>query len=226
MSALTLLLENAAAIARTHESAMTLSCEVDEAHEETRACEEALRLGLSFDEAEERALLSLAAADETVARTLTEEEQAAVAAVNASLSKLCNADQVLAQKLQTELEKEAARVEKLEARERKLTEKKLCKADYSMAVQLAADIVAEEQALELRERRDQQLARRLVRESKGELASAPEVLRQKSNEINGPAAAPTMRMRLREKLGRLRSSMTDITSESKGMTDITNKSDL
>jgi hypothetical protein len=41
------------------------------------------------------------------------------------------------------------------------------------------------QALELRERRDQQLARRLVRESKGELASAPEVLRQKSNEING-----------------------------------------
>jgi len=213
MSALTLLLENAAAIARTHESDVALSNEVDEAHSETQACEEALRLGLTFDEAEENLLAALVAADETTALAFSEEEQSAVDAVNAELSKLCVKDEELAKKLETELKKESERVEKLETRERTLSQKKLTKGDYSMAAQLAADIVEEENALEERERRDRQLARRLVKESSKELAKIPEATRQLSREINGKPPEPSMRMRLREKLGKMRTNMQDITNQ-------------
>jgi len=192
---------------------MALSREVDEVFEETRACEEALRLGLSFDAEEEQAIAALVAADETVAKGMTDEEQNAVATVNAELSKLCNKDEELAKKLETELKKESERVEKLESRERKLAEKKLCKEDYAMAAQLAADIAAEEQKLDQLERRDRQLARRLVKESSKELAQVPEATRQMSREINGKAPAPSTRMRLREKLGLLGKSMKDITNQ-------------
>ena len=109
MSALTLLLEHAAEVARTHGSDVELQQELDEVH----ACEEALRLGLSFDEKEEQALAAQLCADEDEAAKMTEEEERAVAAVDAQLTTLCQKDEALARKLADELAKEEDKVQKL-----------------------------------------------------------------------------------------------------------------
>ena len=242
MSALTLLLENAAEIARTHGSDVQLQSKLDDMH----ACEEALRLGLSFDEQEEEALAAQLCGDEDAARKLTEVEERAVAAVDAQLTTLCQKDEALARKLADELAKEEGRVQKLEARGQKLVQK----GDFNLAAQLAADIEAEERAIQLREKRDRELARKLVREVSKGLVHTDDETRQLSDEINGEAGPPdddvlrcqlisesatprpltcgmygsphragkaavptTMRMRLREKLGSLRRNMNDITNQ-------------
>ena len=181
MSALTLLLEHAAEVARTHGSDVELQQELDEVH----ACEEALRLGLSFDEKEEQALAAQLCADEDEAATMTEEEEWAVAAVDAQLTTLCQKDEALARKLADELAKEEDKVQKLEARGRKLASSKLCKADYDAATQLAAEIEAEEREIQAREKRDRQLARKLVREVSKGIMNADEETKQLSTQING-----------------------------------------
>lgn len=124
--------------------------------------------------------------------------------MEAQLTTLCQKDEALARKLAEELEKEEKRVQKLEARGRQLEQKGICKQDFDVAAQLAADIEAEERQLQNREKRDRELARKLVREASKGFMTADEETKQLSKQINGKAAEPTMRMRLREKLGNLR----------------------
>ena len=102
--------------------------------------------------------------------------------------------------------KEAARVAKLEKRERALKEKKLTKGDLALAETLAQDIDREEEALRELERKDRRLAQQLVKNEGDALKNLPqteEKLRTLSRQINGEAP-PSVRTRLRARLNSLR----------------------
>merc|ERR1719440_663985 len=122
--------------------------------------------------------------------------------------------------MEAQLRKEAARVAKLEKRERQLAQKKLCKGDLAMAEQLATEIENEEAELAALEAKDRRLAAKLVKEEGAVLAAMPqteEKLKTLSRTINGDGPV-TMRTRLRAKLGAMRKGIVDITNSAAATT--------
>jgi len=197
--------QSAEDVAEFEEYGADLAKALDE--QELVEAEEALRLGLKLDEEEEESMSGRESEDLKLARQLlTDEEQIETA---------CEKDERLARQLEAEYQKEAARVAKLEKRERALAQRKLCKKDLQIAEELAAEIEAQEQALLREEARDRRLARQLVKQETKllkELPQTQEKLKTMACTVNGPESVP-MRTRLAAKLGSMRKSLVDMTNQ-------------
>ncbi len=129
-------------------------------------------------------------------------------------SQACERDELIAKQIEVQMQQEAARVAKLERRERVLAERKLCKGDLAMAEQLATDIETEEMSLRELERKDRRLAQQLVKEEGKVLATLPqteEKLRTLSKTFNGEAN-PSMRTKMRARLNAMRKGLSDLTN--------------
>lgn len=186
-----LALEREAVLARMKDNDAPISSEV----------EAALRLGLSLDEMEDRERSEREMTDRTVARELTQEEESAINAESKALATMCTDDEALAKRLDAELQKETARAAELE---RKLG---ACKGDHDLAMKLAAEIAQQERELDLMEARDRRVARALVVQSRQDVAALPQgAVKQRTlaRLINGADSEPSLRMRLRQKLGKMR----------------------
>lgn len=197
-------MQSAADIVEFEEYGGDLAKAFDE--EEIAAAEEALKLGLKFDEDEEQATSEREREDLELARRVLEDEESACASVSK--------DEHFARQLDAQLQKEALQVAKLEKRERELARRDLCKDDLRIAEKLAADIDQQEQQLIIDERRDRRLAQQLVKsESKllAELPQTEEKVRTLARDING--VEQPLRTRMHAKLGSLRKGLSDLSNK-------------
>jgi len=198
-------LQSAQDVADFEEYGADLAKALDE--EEILAAEEALRLGMKFDDEEQEAASEREREDlELARRVLAEDETGQIDTAK---------DERLARQLDDQLRKEAEQVAKLEKRERQLADKELCHSDLRMALSLAQEIEAQEQALIRDEKRDRRLAEQLVKEEGKLLKDLPqteEKLKMMAKSINGEMLP--MRTRLLARLGVSRKALMDTTNRS------------